>query len=564
MSSHRDRPQATPTGNEGDSLAWDGFLRDEGRDDETPERPPSVERSRPARAESERKRRLTAAAHQGRVDYPYDTNPSTQGNGVGRSLDAPIDLTSPPPRRPSTVSGITQGIQAAREAGGTDSSRRHRRESGTSEVILPPWQPDAEVTKCPVCEQEFSWRFRKHHCRKCGRVVCGDCSPHMITIPREYIVKAPGEIMRVQGAQQVRVCKPCVPDPWTPPAVQPTAPLHRPSPEPERRVSHPEIPWGQLPENRNELPSWLQYSAVNVLPPPPTNPRSQRPQPRYPSDAPSPNPSPRQRDGRRVRAFSSNGVPHPHWSPNGPPGRQPTVYGAGLAPTTMQHPGLLRGHDSSSTVSSTRDTLSPGASFLVAPPGYTPRAPRRPIVPSSLPAAMQAPSTPPTSSRPRRQVAEEDECPVCGNELSPGEELREQHIIACLATRSGSPARNTLPGVPHRVNEAFATVPSSDSFSFDDLYHDSPDSGRANSRTAARARASSVHRSRGMINYIATEKDCLDSEGKEQECAICMEEFLPGVEMGRLECWCKYHRGCIRGWWYVKGPGSCPVHVVQE
>ncbi|KAK6428710.1 hypothetical protein LTR95_015144, partial [Oleoguttula sp. CCFEE 5521] len=164
MSSHRDRPQATPTGNEGDSLAWDEFLRDEGRDDEAPERPPPVERSRPARAESERKRRLTAAAHQGRVDYPYDLNPSTQGNGVGSSLDAPIDLTSPPPRRPSTVSGITQGIQAAREAGGTNSSRRNRIESGTSEVILPPWQPDAEVTKCPVCEQEFSWRFRKHHC----------------------------------------------------------------------------------------------------------------------------------------------------------------------------------------------------------------------------------------------------------------------------------------------------------------------------------------------------------------------------------------------------------------
>lgn len=37
------------------------------------------------------------------------------------------------------------------------------------------WQDDASVSRCPFCQQEFSsYTFRRHHCRTCGRVVCGD------------------------------------------------------------------------------------------------------------------------------------------------------------------------------------------------------------------------------------------------------------------------------------------------------------------------------------------------------------------------------------------------------
>ncbi|KAF8858468.1 hypothetical protein BDZ45DRAFT_622248 [Acephala macrosclerotiorum] len=37
------------------------------------------------------------------------------------------------------------------------------------------WEEDANVLKCPFCQQEFgSWSFRRHHCRLCGRVVCAD------------------------------------------------------------------------------------------------------------------------------------------------------------------------------------------------------------------------------------------------------------------------------------------------------------------------------------------------------------------------------------------------------
>lgn len=37
------------------------------------------------------------------------------------------------------------------------------------------WEDDARVSRCPFCQQEFSnYTFRRHHCRLCGRVVCGD------------------------------------------------------------------------------------------------------------------------------------------------------------------------------------------------------------------------------------------------------------------------------------------------------------------------------------------------------------------------------------------------------
>jgi rabenosyn-5 len=46
------------------------------------------------------------------------------------------------------------------------------------------WEDDSNVAHCPFCQQEFqTYTFRRHHCRTCGRVVCGDpqtgCSSEM-------------------------------------------------------------------------------------------------------------------------------------------------------------------------------------------------------------------------------------------------------------------------------------------------------------------------------------------------------------------------------------------------
>ena len=144
--------------------------------------------------------------------------------------------------------------------------------TSTRQYVLPSWQPDSEAVDCPICKRQFTFMFRRHHCRKCGRVVCNECSPHRITIPRQFIVHPPGlnpptpartsslpppietidltedstpssslptfsppataspgfsfSNPTLDGGEKVRLCNPCVPDP-------------QPSPRPEYNQSTP-------------------------------------------------------------------------------------------------------------------------------------------------------------------------------------------------------------------------------------------------------------------------------------------------------------------------------------
>ena len=36
-----------------------------------------------------------------------------------------------------------------------------------------PWQSDSTTNSCYICLDEFSLINRRHHCRLCGRIICG-------------------------------------------------------------------------------------------------------------------------------------------------------------------------------------------------------------------------------------------------------------------------------------------------------------------------------------------------------------------------------------------------------
>ena len=57
------------------------------------------------------------------------------------------------------------------------------------------WTPDEEASDCELCHTKFNFFVRKHHCRSCGKLVCGNCSN------REQYVAAYG--------RRVRVCTYC-------------------------------------------------------------------------------------------------------------------------------------------------------------------------------------------------------------------------------------------------------------------------------------------------------------------------------------------------------------------
>ncbi len=65
------------------------------------------------------------------------------------------------------------------------------------------WELDSQVSHCPICRQGFQFILRrKHHCRKCGKVVCDKCSQHFFIIPVNHEGSAEG---------YARICDRCYP-----------------------------------------------------------------------------------------------------------------------------------------------------------------------------------------------------------------------------------------------------------------------------------------------------------------------------------------------------------------
>jgi FYVE zinc finger len=238
----------------------------------------------------DRKRRLTNSVHNsGRVrsingGYYSRNQSSITSQPEGSSAAELLQMQ----RHDPSIHSSLIARPTERDLPALPPTRRHSSNlrpavSKSREIILPKWQPDSEVSECPICSRQFTFWFRKHHCRKCGRVVCAGCSPHRITIPRQFIVhpsestnttstvpqthpividltgddqtsNRPGmpppwpSLRRLSssglgGGEEVRLCNPCVPDPQpSPQATMDLAEFLRQGPGPGevgRRLEQP-------------------------------------------------------------------------------------------------------------------------------------------------------------------------------------------------------------------------------------------------------------------------------------------------------------------------------------
>ncbi|KAH9285630.1 Uncharacterized protein ECG_00610 [Echinococcus granulosus] len=87
---------------------------------------------------------------------------------------------------------ITQSAEAARQAAGFDTQRKLSLLQKS-----PVWIPNSVATHCMVClTTEFTMVQRRHHCRNCGKVVCGKCSQYRWVLP-------------AQGPSKLRICRAC-------------------------------------------------------------------------------------------------------------------------------------------------------------------------------------------------------------------------------------------------------------------------------------------------------------------------------------------------------------------
>lgn len=351
--------------------------------------------------------------------------------------------------------------------------------------------------------------------RKCGRVVCASCSPHRITIPRQFIVHPPSEITSnfidltgdddndmsafgpfrnpaLGGGEEVRVCNPCVPDPNFSPPPQCPSPGHDPRYTfqlPPSSRSHHAAP----PHSRGHRPS----SSVHDVP-------------RYASQGHVYGQRERPNDNSQSRRVTYNGSSSVR-------DRQLPPLPASAA--QQQHP-----HHRAPLISQTLSNNRPrhrstfGATTFAGSPFGQATSSAIPL-PSHLP-------------QPRRQIPEEDECPICGDELPPkgpdGEDKdRTKHIEDCIAMHSASPGPKATP-----APQTSASLPTQRT------------RGMSSAGNGEGASNRMSHAARGMFPYIATEKDCVDDEGAQAECTICLEDFEAGDRMARLVCWCKFHEVC--------------------
>jgi len=70
-------------------------------------------------------------------------------------------------------------------------------DSGGQRAFASLWDSDNTADACTLCNDKFTFIKRRHHCRSCGKLVCGACSD------KKIIVKA------VDPRNPVRVCKTC-------------------------------------------------------------------------------------------------------------------------------------------------------------------------------------------------------------------------------------------------------------------------------------------------------------------------------------------------------------------
>lgn len=506
-----------------------------------------------------------------------DTAPRTEGNAGSTGLRQPGDsavvdrkrrLTTPenPERRggyrSSTGEGSSQAtaIDLTRSPDGSISSVARR----DSDIMIPQWQPDSDVAQCPVCGTQFSFWYRKHHCRKCGRVVCANCSPHRITIPRQYIVRAPEELRlsraglidligeddpsasrfdlyfnpALGGGEEVRVCNPCVPDPNLSPP-----PRHASSQFPNFDSSGFHDQFGQHRYSPLQTPGRSRNMTYDSSHAYGNRQYSHHRQSRSDVSQHSTDPFRSARVSFQNSTSVSDLFPPPPHPINA--GSRPSPGGTQPFPQYQSHPSAAFPHFSHHMRPSRSSSAS---STSQQPTRYRPIDTTTPPYP---------PSMQPYSHPPRRQIPEEDECPVCHEELPPkgpdgSTVVREQHVAECIAANFAGPSSQSRTSTPSAAVDAVVAANTA---------HPSDAGGVVSTPTPPVAESSRRRRhTQGMLRYRATEKDCLDETGNPQECIICFEDFKEGDEMGRLECFCKFHRSCIRQWWDTKGDGSCPTH----
>ncbi|KAI8138727.1 FYVE zinc finger-domain-containing protein [Fennellomyces sp. T-0311] len=113
----------------------------------------------------------------------------------------------------SVFVGCTTHVQTIEEAS-RQSSLEWTRSARSSISSNRPyvWEPNEQAPECRRCGRWFNLLVRRHHCRRCGLVVCDKCSNRGVMLPFSHIVQDPAiplEQHYLISLEPQRVCDAC-------------------------------------------------------------------------------------------------------------------------------------------------------------------------------------------------------------------------------------------------------------------------------------------------------------------------------------------------------------------
>lgn len=74
------------------------------------------------------------------------------------------------------------------------------------------WERNEQVAQCRQCQRRFSFFTRRHHCRRCGQIICDYCSLNRAILSYQELVLPPHiQDSRMKLSFQThRICDSCV------------------------------------------------------------------------------------------------------------------------------------------------------------------------------------------------------------------------------------------------------------------------------------------------------------------------------------------------------------------
>jgi hypothetical protein len=158
-------------------------------------------------------------------DQKHRQSSTSQGECKGQEQKSNCRIKSEGGGRIKERTGVAKGQHRHKD---TD-KHKDRNDKAASKCSSPRWQAEGPVTHCNFCATPFTRMLcRKHHCRRCGLVVCNGCSSSRISLAATDRVAPPSSSRRGSAtaatttgstggsgddggdAALVRVCDTCV------------------------------------------------------------------------------------------------------------------------------------------------------------------------------------------------------------------------------------------------------------------------------------------------------------------------------------------------------------------